>query len=96
MARLPVKGRSARVEFRARPAHKALWESLVDREDMEDFTDWMIDAANERAARILERQKPGSSSVRGFPVRRPTVTAALRPAAEQRAKKPKPRRRAKR
>lgn len=91
MARQPVKGRSARVEFRARPAHKALWESLVDREDMEDFTDWMIDAANERAARILERQKPGSSAVRGFPVRRPTVTTAQHP-PEHRTKKPKPRR----
>ncbi len=95
MARPPSRGRSARVEFRAKPEHKALWESLVDRDDLEDFTDWLIDAANERACRMLERREPGYWAAKGFTIRRPSgplpaVSREAAPVLPPMARPPKP------
>lgn len=39
---------------------------------MEDFTDWLIDAANERACRIMEKREPGYWAAKGFTIRRPS------------------------
>jgi hypothetical protein len=57
MARPERVRRTARVEFRARPQHKALWESLVDTENLETFTDWMNAAANAYAKTMLEARQ---------------------------------------
>ena len=78
MARPDRERFSARVEFRARPSHKALWESLLDLDTEEKFSEWMNDAANERARRILESRNPGSS--RGIPIRRPSPAPVVAPA----------------
>ncbi len=54
--------RSARVEFRARPSDKALWESLVDRIEDETFTDWMNAAARAYARKIQQERGLASAA----------------------------------
>lgn len=75
MARPPKYGRDARTELRSKPAHKAIWESLLNEEDGESLTDWLNDAANERAMRIMEKRQPGSWNARAH-IRRPSGPVA--------------------
>ena len=67
----------------------------MDRDDMEDFTDWLNDAANERACRILEKREPGSWAAKGFAIRRPSgkVPGRGQPSQPSPPRKKRPKRR---
>lgn len=81
---------AARIEFRARPSHKALWEELLDHATDEKFSEWLNDAANERARRILESREPGSWPARGIPIRRPSPSPAVSAATMNTARPTQP------
>jgi len=66
------KGRDARVDIKVKQEHKDQWTGLVDDDRGENFTDWMIDAANERAMRLSERREPGKWATLGIVIVRPS------------------------